>query len=145
MRKKAGLALSVLFLLATAGPAAAVPVIPPDAVFVMPANPTPADSVTLLIQSSSDCTLLSVTQIGNLFQVHVGICPFEPPAINVPLGQLPLGSYQYEIYEGPGTTTLRARGSFMVTLLGVPALSTGLLAALLVCLAAAGWFMSRRT
>jgi hypothetical protein len=143
MLKKAGLALPVLLLLASQVPAATVSVVPPDTVSVTPANPTTADSVTLIIQSSSDCTFIGVTQIGNLFQVHVGICPFEPPVINVPLGQLPQGTYQYEIYEGPGTTTLRASGSFSVTPLGVPALSTAALAALLVCLAAAGWYFSR--
>jgi hypothetical protein len=84
-----------------------------------------------------------VTQFGNVFQVHVGICPFEPPVIIVPLGKLPEGSYVYEVYEGPGTTNLRASGSFVVNVLGVPTLSTAGLAALLLCLAAAGCLLSR--
>jgi hypothetical protein len=138
MRNVAALAFFTLLSLAAATVSA-------DTAYVVPANPTPADPVTLVIQSNSDCTFQGVTQIGNLFQIHVGICPFEPPVINVPLGNLPQGTYQYEIYEGPGTTTLRASGSFVVTLVGVPTLSTGRLAALLVCLAAAGFFMSRRT
>jgi hypothetical protein len=138
MRNIAALAFFTLFFLTAATVSA-------DTVAVVPANPTPADPVTLVIQSNSDCTFLGMTQIGNLFQIHVGICPFEPPVINVPLGNLPQGSYQYEIYEGPGTTTLRASGSFVVTLLGVPTLSTAGLAALLVCLAAAGCFLGRTT
>src|SRR5437764_7914546 len=138
MREKAVFAFLSFLLLAAVRLSAGT-------VAVVSANPTTADSVTLLIQNNSDCFLQSVTQTGNLFQIHVGICSFEPPAIPVPLGQLPQGSYQYEIYEGPGTTTLLASGSFVVTLLGVPTLSTAGLAALLVCLAAAGCFLTRTT
>jgi hypothetical protein len=144
MRKKEALAFCLLFSLAGIEvSAASVPLNPPDTVYVTPSNPTPVDSVTLLIYSPSECYYQGMTQIGNLFQIHTGICPFETSRIDVPLGRLPAGSYQYEIYEGPGTTTLRGSGSFVVTLLGVPTLSTAGLAALLICLAAAGCFLSR--
>jgi hypothetical protein len=136
MRKKAWLASICFSLLATVAVSA-------DTVFVVPANPTPVDPVMLLIQSNSYCIFESVTQTGNLFQIHVGTCPFEPPSINVPLGNLPLGSYQYEVYAGPGTTNLLVSGSFVVVP-SVPALSPAALIALCAALMGVGCLLAGR-
>jgi hypothetical protein len=133
MRKHLALAFLVLFLLGASQVSA-------DIVQVIPANPTTADSVTLFVQS---CGILNVTRIGNLFQIHINLCPFEPPVFPAPLGILPPGTYLYEIYEGPGTTTLVASGSFVVVP-SVPALSPAVLIALFAVLVAAGWIFTPR-
>lgn len=136
MRKKAAVAFFTLFLLAAVRLSA-------DTASVVPANPTPVDPVTLMIQSNSYCIVQGVTQIGNLFQIHVGLCPFEPPVINVPLGNLPAGTYQYEVYAGAGTANLLVSGSFVVVP-SVPTLSPFALIALCALLMGVGWMLSGR-
>jgi len=136
MGKKAAVAFFSLLLLAAVRLSA-------DTVSVVPANPTPADPVTLMIQSNSYCIFQGVTQIGNLFQIHVGICPVEPPVINVPLGNLPVGTYQYDVYAGAGTTNLLVSGSFVVVS-SVPTLSPLALIALCAVLMGAGWILTGR-
>ena|SRR5436309_4892276 len=143
MRKTVGFALSVLSLLAASQVSAdggrSTDLIT-GFVQVIPANPTTADSVTIV---PLGCGTLSVTRIGNLFQIHLNGCPFEPIVNPVPLGILPAGSYQYEIYNGPDTTNLYGTGSFVVAP-SVPALSRAALIGLCAVLVAAGLLLIGR-
>lgn len=131
--------LLLLLLLTVAGVAAAQ-------VTVIPANPIEGTVVQFSVTRALDATV-TVTQTGNVFRIDIGppLVLVDPPFLTttlVSVGQLPAGTYTFEVFNDTGT--LIQRGTFAVQLVPIPALSPRGIGALAVMLVIAGWFAISR-
>lgn len=129
----------LLFLLTVAGAAAA------QIVTVVPASPFVGTVVQFSVTRPLEAPV-TIAQTGNAFRMDIGPgLPIDPPILTTSLfsvGQLPAGTYTFEVYNDVGT--LRQRGTFAVELVPIPALSPRALAALAVMLVLAGWYAVTR-